>query len=341
MSKTATAVQPVTDANLWSEYAIEAHSSLTDQPLRSLKHGDAFAVVNGFGDIEPLQDSAQGLFYCDTRFLSQFEMRLEGKKPLLLGSAMHDNKSALTVELTNPDVLLGKDDKLPKDTIFLTRTTILRDGASYERIGIRNFGSAKRRLRLDFLYAADFHDLFEIRGTRRHRRGTLSSNVIDSKAVRFKYRGLDKIERTTLIQFDPRPVRLASDRAMVEVEIVAHGQTSIFITVLCLESNAQEATQIADYFRAYRETRRERRQLTRRIATLATSNEAFEEVVSRATSDVYTLVTATPHGLYPYAGIPWFNTVFGRDGIITAMLMLWMDPSLAQGVLLTLAATQA
>jgi glycogen debranching enzyme len=328
-------------ANVWSEYEIEAKTSLVDRALRNLKHGDAFSVLDSCGDIGTAGDTAEGLFYRDTRFLSRFEVRIEGERPLLLKSVVHEDKAALTVHLTNPDIQLAEDEKLPRDTIFLERTKFLWKAVCYERISIRNYTSVQRRLGVDLLFEADFHDLFEVRGTKRLRHGKVLAHVVKPDCVAFHYEGLDKIERRTVIRFAPAPQSIETNRATITVDLAPFEQTSLFIAVACEEDGVQEAASESNFFRAYRDTRRARRAATANIATVTSSNETFDEVVCRATSDAYTLITQNELGPYPYAGIPWFSTIFGRDGLITAMLMLWMDASIARGVLKTLAATQA
>jgi glycogen debranching enzyme len=332
------AIAEPSNPNVWSEYDIETHTSLIDRPLRTLKHGDAFAVLDSYGDVGTVPDTAEGIFYNDTRFLSHYELRIEGKRPLLLSSVMHEDKAALTVSLTNPDLQLGDDQKLPRDTIFFERTKFLWKAVCYERINIKNYDRVRRGLRLDVLFGADFQDLFEVRGTKRQRHGRQTAYPHRPSQTQFHYTGLDGIERRTVLHFSPAPNRLDSTRASFEVEVGPGEQTSLFVSVSCEEDGA---TGMGNFFLAYRDARRARRASTADISTITSSNGLFDEVACRATSDVYTLITQTELGPYPYAGIPWFSTTFGRDGIITAIFLLWMDPSVARGVLRTLATTQA
>jgi glycogen debranching enzyme len=83
------------------------------------------------------------------------------------------------------------------------------------------------------------------------------------------------------------------------------------------------------------------RQSTMGAASIETSNNIFNEVVCQSMADLNMLMTDTAQGRYPYAGIPWYSTTFGRDGIITALQMLWIDPRVARGVLKRLAFYQA
>jgi glycogen debranching enzyme len=323
------------------EHYIEAQTSLVDRTLRTLKSGDAFAVLDVQGDLGTTPETPEGVYFRDTRHLSRFELRFEGKRPLLLGSVIQDDNASLTVDLTNPDVRIDQEDGTPRDIIAIDRTKFLWQGVAYERIGLRNYDSLPRRFRLTLRFDADFRDLFEARGMRRERRGSRTVTVTGNDRVTYRYLGLDGVERRTELGFEPEPQVLEEHRAIFDIELQPDARTSVVVTVDCTAREGKGERSAADFILAYRDARRALRARSSGIATVRSSNTRFNELACRSTSDTYTLVTGTEHGPYPYAGIPWYSTVFGRDGIITAMFLLWVDPSIAKGVLNYLAATQA
>src|SRR5215472_14013291 len=74
------------------------------RPRRTLKHNDTFLVVDSHGDIGASPGGTDGLFHCDTRFVSHLELLLNGVQPLLLGSNVRDDNTSLSTDLTNPDI---------------------------------------------------------------------------------------------------------------------------------------------------------------------------------------------------------------------------------------------
>ncbi|HVX75890.1 MAG TPA: amylo-alpha-1,6-glucosidase [Bradyrhizobium sp.] len=308
------------------------------RPRRSLKHDDTFIVLDSHGDIGASAGGPDGLFNADTRYIARLELVLNDVQPLLLGSNLRDDNSALTIDLTNPDVYRDGRLVLQKDMLHIVRSIFLWRGSAYQRIGIQNHNGHPASFDVTLLFDNDFADLFEVRGEKRRRRGTGSSRVLGPNEVVLEYKGLDNRMRTTALHFDPRPTRLAANAATYHFELAPHQASSLFVVASC---NKEAPFTPVPFFRGLLAHRREMRQSTAGAASIETSNNIFNEVVCQSMADLNILMTDTPQGRYPYAGIPWYSTTFGRDGLITALQMLWIDPRVARGVLRRLAFYQA
>ncbi len=308
------------------------------RPRRTLKQGDCFAILDSHADIGAAPGGTDGIFFCDTRYLSRLEILLNGEQPLLLGSAVRDDNSFLTVDLTNPDIYLDHKFVQPKDMLHIVRTVFLLNGAAYQRLRVQNHGDRPFDVRLSFTFASDFADLFEVRGMRRARRGSATVQV-DKDQVALNYHGLDGDRRRTTLLFDPIPAQLSGGAAAYEFILQPHEARSIYVTVTCDRGVAKSVA--LPFRKGLRAAFHSRHDASRGAATITSSSEIFNEVVCRSMADLAMLTTDTPQGLYPYAGIPWYSTTFGRDGIITALQMLWCDSRIAKGVLQRLAAFQA
>lgn len=320
---------------------ILATSSLADNRTHVLKHDNTFGVFDRHGDIQPVGRGAQGLYHQETRHLSRLVLKLNGERPILLSSSIKRDNALLAAHFTNCDILDGNHVVVPHGDLHFDREKFLWKGVCYERITITNYGPSDVSFSLSLEFEADYADLFEVRGARRKARGRLLEPQLDEAEVVLAYEGLDNVVRRTRIRCSPPPAHVRAGGLSFDVALQARSRGIFVVSVRCENGTAPQSQGAPPFTTAFREVENSLKSGRSNQCEIYTSNEQLNDWLHRSSADLRMLVTDLPQGPYPYAGVPWFNTVFGRDGIITAFEMLWTEPALARHVLAYLAATQA
>lgn len=330
-----------TDTGEWvSPFAIPATDKTPSYRPRVLKHGDTFLVVDPYGDAQARDPAAEGLFHADTRYLSHLSLTVNGHRPLLLGSNVTEDNLALVIDLTNPDIAERNQPALPKETLHILRTKILDDAACLETIRVLNYGQTQTQVELVLRLQADFADIFEVRGQIRPRRGIYQPVLTQGNECVWRYEGLDRTRRECIFRFETRPDLLTADAAVFRFALGPGESRKVEFAALCRPDPAVPAAR-PDFAQSAEAARRRSDAHKPLRADLRASNPLFNDWLGRSTADIEMLLTDLETGPYPYAGIPWFSTAFGRDAIITALECLWWAPYIARGTLRFLAATQA
>ncbi len=322
-----------------NQFYIRAESSLADTRTLVLLHNDTFAVFDRYGDIQPVGMGQQGLFHEETRYLSRLELQIGKRRPLLLSSSTREDNVLLSVDVTNPDMELASGETLQRGILHVHRDKFILDATCFERITVHNFGLKPVDVELSFLFAADYADIFEVRGQKREHRGKYLPQEVDQTTLLLGYEGLDHVQRRTLIECSLPSSNARAGEISLPVHLEPQEDMQFSLHIQC-ESNGQ-AHASPNFDRALQQVNEERRCSPLAEVNIYTSNEQFNDWINRSRADLEMMISATKFGLYPYAGAPWFCTVFGRDGIITALEILWLAPSVAKGVLSYLAGTQA
>lgn len=304
--------------------------------LQALKDADTFLVADNWGD---LKGGADGLFHQDTRILSRFAMTVGLARPSRLSSGVSRDNVFFTAHVTNRPLPPMGGRSAPAGVLHIERRRFVWDRRMFERLRMVNHGVEDVLLPLAFDFAADFADIFQVRGTLREKRGTASPPSHDGRAVTFAYTGLDDVTRTSCLSFSEPPARLTGSRAEFMFSLPMGKELDLYIECgpdLCVAPDDRRWRENAVAARLAMRRRRRRGASVR-----GPRSPRFNAWLDQSRADIALLTTDLPTGPYPYAGTPWFSTPFGRDGIITAWQMLWLDPSLAKGVLTYLAARQA
>ncbi len=326
------------EASVTQQYYIATRSSPSDDRARVLKYGKMFAVFDRYGDIEPLGMGEQGIFFQGTRFLSELGLSLWNARPLLLSSTVKSDNFVFTADLANVDVSDGHDLIVERGTIHMLRSKFLWRDVCYEEFQIGNYGLVPVDIPFHLAIGADFADIFEVRGTRREKRGRRLDDRIEGNSILLSYEGLDKVVRQTCIQSHPQPVQISSSRLRFEISLRPKQSVVLQLVISC---NPRVSEPSIGYTRAMVAAESEMKAASASLCNISSSNDRFNRWVRRSSADVEMMTMGNPEHDYPYAGVPWFSTIFGRDGIITALEMLWVNPRIAKGVLQFLASTQA
>lgn len=321
------------------EFPVGASADLADVDTRVLKHDETFLVCDRRGDVLGRLHGQLGLFHHGMRHLSRYALRAGGERLLLLGSSVREDNAVLAVALMNPDMRDAEGREVPHGTLHVRRERVLFDGSLHEEITLSSYCDEEIAVDLALEIDADFVDLFEVRGTPRARRGVHAPREERGSALVLAYVGLDGVRRETIVELDREP-RFEAAGMRVRVPLAARGREVLRLSVRCRASEeaARPALSFSEALGGY-EAELEAHEGD--DCTIESSNHALDAWVRRSQADLRMMVSETDHGRYPYAGVPWFSTAFGRDGILTALEALWVNPTLAAGVLEYLAGRQA
>ena len=320
------------------QYYIATRSSPVDDRAQVLKYGQLFAVFDRLGDIQPSGLGEQGLYFQGTRHLSVLQLILWGAQPLLLSSAVKEDNLLFTADLTNLDLSYENAIAVPRGTIHLQRSRILSHNTCYEELKFSNYGPTRMIVPFKIGFNADFADIFEVRGMHRAKRGKRREDEMRDDCVVLLYEGLDHKLRQTVIQSNPLPTKVSGSEFQYEFVLRPRQEAVFHLGISC---DADGAGNSVGYRGAATQVTREHKIACAAFPRIGSTNSRLSDWIEHSLADVQMMTIGNPEVNYPYAGVPWFSTVFGRDGIITALQTLWLNPSIAKGVLEHLAATQA
>lgn len=312
------------------------------------REGVLFQVSDPRGDFSP-QHPISGLFAYDTRYLSRFELLVNGAPPQLL--------TASAGEGYIQRVFAGATDEA--QTLFhrmdlgLRRTRLLHGGVMYERVEVTNCTIRPLEVRLELRFDADYADLFEVRGMRRQRRGERLPPSVAAERVTLGYKGLDDVTRRTELRFGPAPAHIEAEHARWQFSLPPQGAAVIDVAIIVTrdeeagplqdeapQSQQKEAPHVQGYDVALDALSASYAAWRRECTAIESDSETLNRVLERSLLDLRILRDDRGHGPFCVAGIPWFATPFGRDSLIVAIQTLPLCPALARGTLRTMATTQ-
>jgi glycogen debranching enzyme len=306
----------------------------------AIKEGETFLYSDIAGNLDDRREYGHGLYHRDTRFLSHFRLKVSGRDPILLSSSS-ERAYMSYVDLTNPELFADGETTVPQQTLNIRRVRAIH-GRLFERIRVKNYNPHPVMASMTFSLAADFADIFTVRGFPTEEPGHAEPPQVRGSRAEFTHQGIDRVTRKTVVEFGPEPDRLdvVGDQVTAEftLALAPHQTRLISMTV---DPVIGEVRPLAiEFDSAVHHLRRSYEDWERECTQITTDNEVFNNLLVRGLRDLRALYTSTDQGGTIAAGIPWYVAVFGRDALITSHQLMSVNPKPARDALRLLARYQ-
>lgn len=305
---------------------------------RVIKEDDLFLMTDPMGNIPPKSDGVYGLFSKDMRFLSRLEVIVENVEMLLLSSHAAENYIG-TIRLTNKEKREDGNIRVWRESIAMERKRFISRGVLYETVSFQNHNAHPVELDVKIKVAADFKDMFVVRGFFPLKEGCHDPVQVSRSGITFSYSGIDNLKRVTRISFQPEPKTISENGEITyTIHLEPFGDGSFDMTVVpemeglrpVVQTKADAIHQLQESYQVWENS----------CTRVETDNETFDRMVNRSKKDIRVLLTDVGHGPFPVAGLPMFAVPFGRDSLIAALQLMAINPDIARGTLKTMAAYQ-
>ncbi|MCS6319416.1 MAG: amylo-alpha-1,6-glucosidase [Nitrospira sp.] len=312
-------------------------------PVTTINHGSTFLVSEFDGSITDASD--QGFYSRDTRYISRYQLYIDGKPWTLLNSGAVAYFASRTY-LVNPKVL-AESGAIAAGTVGLVLGRTVGE-AIHEDIDIKNYSTERARFNLELLIRHDFADIFEVRAKTFTRRGHIETEWTgNDQRLITRYANGD-FHRALMLSFEKCDSKAQYGNGRIHFTMdLAPGAA----WHACWKYEIQEGGDIrrapvgcaheCEYTGAA-STLTKWKQATTQITT---SNEEWYRLYRQSVEDMAALRLAADdqhqEELLAAAGVPWFVSVFGRDSLIVSLQNMMVYPDFARGTLRRLADLQA
>ncbi|MCD1295954.1 amylo-alpha-1,6-glucosidase [Methanocella sp. CWC-04] len=293
------------------------------------------------GDIPITENQGYGLYYRDCRFLSGYILKINGETPTEIQSS--DEKGYMsTTMMTNPNFIDLKGVVIGKETISIRRDAII-PGCVQETISIVNFNEFDVHVSLTLEFDSDFDDIFTVRGISEKSGGELYPIKYENGLLHISYHGQDGHMRNTKVMFSPGPEEVDNGVCTFCLVLKPHDEKKILVCISVEDISPGERPgelHIHDVGDELKKIRSSYLATMECCSNIITSNNVFNKVFLRSMADLRMLHMSLEEDRFHSAGVPWYDALFGRDSIISALQILPFESGMAKSTLRLLAAYQ-